>query len=73
MLNNIKFEEKRELALAAKEAKKTAVEKVKEADEAAQPLREERDRAERCRQQAKQKYDQKTTADRRRLRPPRAG
>ncbi len=61
----VKFEEKRELALAAKEAKKTAVEKVKEADEAAQPLREERDRAERARQQAKQKYDQKQrqTAD----------
>ena len=48
----VKFEEKRELALAAKEAKKTAVEKVKEADEAAQPLREERDRAERARQRA---------------------
>ena len=61
----VKFEEKRELALAAKEAKKTAVEKVKEADEAAQPLREERDRAERARQQAKQKYDakQRQTAD----------
>ena len=61
----VKFEEKRELALAAKEAKKTAVEKVKEADEEAQPLREERDRAERARQQAKQKYDakQRQTAD----------
>jgi chemotaxis protein histidine kinase CheA len=61
----VKFEEKRELALAAKEAKKTAVEKVKEADEAAQPLREERDRAERARQQTKQKYDakQRQTAD----------
>jgi len=55
----VTFEEKRALALEAKDAKKEAVARVKAADDLTQPLRDERDGADRLKQQAKHKYDSK--------------